>query len=82
MKYVKGLRPHPHLDEINTRVWLNSLHQKYSRQVKLSNIPDAEWIYLKNFYHQNAAGYFLSLNLRTIWHRKQEDRGNRVGKYR
>jgi hypothetical protein len=37
------LRPHPHLYEINTWVWLEKLSARYGRRTTLANIPDAEW---------------------------------------
>jgi glycosidase len=36
-------RPHPHLYEINTWVWLEHLSRRAGRQVTLGGVPDAEW---------------------------------------
>lgn len=36
-------RPHPHLYEINTWVWLEELSEKYARRVTLGNLPEEEW---------------------------------------
>jgi hypothetical protein len=37
------LPPHPHLYEINTRVWLNSLSDQYGRKLTLGSIPQENW---------------------------------------
>src|SRR5690606_29240647 len=36
-------RPHPHLYEVNTWVWLHELSCKMNRQIFLGEIPDREW---------------------------------------
>ena len=36
-------RPHPHLYEINTWLWLNALSRKANRPIKLGDVPDQEW---------------------------------------
>jgi hypothetical protein len=36
-------RPHPHLYEINTWVWLHELSRKMNRPIRLSDVPDQEW---------------------------------------
>ena len=38
-----ALRPHPHIYEINTWVWLEQLSAKLGRAIKLGDVPDAEW---------------------------------------
>ena len=38
-----ALRPHPHLYEINTWVWLEQLSAKHGRAIHLGDVPDAEW---------------------------------------
>ena len=38
-----SLRPHPHLYEINTWVWLEQLSAKLGHIIRLGNVPDAEW---------------------------------------
>lgn len=38
-----ALRPHPHLYEINTWAWLESLSARLGRNVKLADVPDSEW---------------------------------------
>ena len=39
---------HPHLYEINTRVWLNSLSDQYGRKLTLGSIPQENWDHLKD----------------------------------
>jgi hypothetical protein len=39
---------HPHLYEINTRVWLNSRSDQYGRKLTLSSIPQENWDRLKD----------------------------------
>jgi hypothetical protein len=36
-------RPHPHLYEINTWVWLEELSAKHGRRIHLGNVPPEEW---------------------------------------
>ncbi len=36
-------RPHPHLYEINTWVWLKELSRKEKRMIRLGDVPDQEW---------------------------------------
>jgi glycosidase len=36
-------RPHPHLYEINTWVWLHELSRKMNRPMRLGDVPDREW---------------------------------------
>jgi len=36
-------RPHPHLYEINTWVWLHELSRKMNRTIRLGDVPDGEW---------------------------------------
>ncbi len=40
---ARRLRAHPHLYEINTWVWLESLSAKRGRNLTLAEVPDAEW---------------------------------------
>jgi hypothetical protein len=42
------LPPHPHLYEINTRVWLNSLSDRSGRKLTLGSIPQENWDRLKD----------------------------------
>ncbi|MCA9477245.1 MAG: hypothetical protein KC563_15780, partial [Nitrospira sp.] len=42
-----SLRPHPHLYEINTWVWLQELSSRTQRELTLGDIPDQEWDALK-----------------------------------
>lgn len=43
------LRSNPHLIEINTRLWLKNLREKYSSpEMTISAIPDEEWLNLKH----------------------------------
>ncbi|MGH9574897.1 MAG: alpha-amylase family glycosyl hydrolase [Candidatus Acidiferrales bacterium] len=37
------LRRHPHLYEVNTYAWLESLSAKLGRTIHLSDVPDSEW---------------------------------------
>jgi glycosidase len=36
-------RPHPHLYEINTWVWLEELSEKHGRRLTLAGVPEEEW---------------------------------------
>ncbi len=36
-------RPHPHLYEINTWVWLQELSRTMNRTIRLGDVPDREW---------------------------------------
>lgn len=38
-----ALRPHPHLYEINTWAWLESLSARLGRTIKLLDVPNSEW---------------------------------------
>ncbi len=38
-----SLRPHPHLYEINTWVWLESLSRRDGRKLSLADVPDRDW---------------------------------------
>jgi Alpha amylase, catalytic domain len=38
-----ALRPHPHLYEINTWAWLESLSARLGRTIQLADVPDSEW---------------------------------------
>jgi len=43
------LRSNPHLLEINTRLWLKEMREKYSAtQMTISSVPDDEWLNLKH----------------------------------
>jgi len=42
------LRPHPHLYEINTWPWLESLSRRAGRPIRLGDVPDAEWSRLRD----------------------------------
>ncbi len=39
-------RPHPHLYEINTWVWLEELSARHGRRLSLQDVPDEEWNHL------------------------------------
>ncbi|MEX2493697.1 MAG: alpha-amylase family glycosyl hydrolase [Nitrospirales bacterium] len=56
------LRPHPHLYEINTWVWLNTLSRKAKRRIRLGDVPNTEWDDLQ------AKG-FDSIWLMGLWER-------------
>jgi hypothetical protein len=55
-------RPHPHLYEINTWVWLHDLSQKMNRTIRLGDVPDQEW-------DQLQAKGFDCLWLMGLWER-------------
>ncbi len=38
-----SLRPYPHLYEINTWVWLESLSRRDGRKLSLADVPDRDW---------------------------------------
>jgi hypothetical protein len=61
------LRPHPHLYEINTWVWLEQLSAKLGRTINLGNVPDAEWDAL-------ARRAFDVVWLMGVWQRSPESR--------
>ena len=43
------LRANPHLIEINARLWLKTLREKYSlKEMTLSSIPEDEWLELRH----------------------------------
>lgn len=59
-------RPHPHLYEINTWVWLEELSAKLDRHVGLRDVPDEHWdrlrslgfdfVYLMGVWQRSAIG--------------------------
>lgn len=55
-------RAHPHLYEINTRVWCEELSAKHGRCISLQDVPDEEWDRL-------AALGFDFLYLMGVWRR-------------
>src|SRR5438270_6385739 len=59
---VSNWLPYPTSYEINTRVWLNDINQKYGRNVDLSCVPSAEWDAI-------AAYGFDSVWLMGVWER-------------
>ena len=59
---VSNWPPYPTSYEINTRVWLNNINQKYGRKADLSSIPSAEWDAI-------AAYGFDSVWLMGVWER-------------
>jgi hypothetical protein len=61
------LRPHPHLYEINTWAWLESLSTRLGRTIKLEDVPDGEW-------DQFARCGFDVVWLMGIWQRSAESR--------
>ena len=60
------LRAHPHLFQVNTWVWLHGLSQCASRELRIADVPDAEWdrlqhlgfdlVYLLGIWQRSAAG--------------------------
>jgi hypothetical protein len=61
------LRPHPHLYEINTWAWLESLSARFGRTIKLEDVPDSEWNAL-------AQRGFDIVWLMGVWQRSPEAR--------
>jgi hypothetical protein len=61
------LRPHPHLYEINTWVWLEQLSAKLGRSITLGSVPDAEWDAIANHG-------FDVVWLMGVWQRSAESR--------
>jgi hypothetical protein len=59
---VSDWLPYPTSYEINTRVWLDDINQKYGRKVDLSSVPSAEWDAI-------AAYGFDSVWLMGVWER-------------
>jgi len=62
-----ALRPHPHLYEISTWAWLESLSAKLGRTVKLGDVPNSEWEAL-------AQRGFDIIWLMGVWQRSPEAR--------
>ncbi|MGH9715997.1 MAG: alpha-amylase family glycosyl hydrolase [Candidatus Acidiferrales bacterium] len=62
-----ALRPQPHLYEINTWAWLESLSSKLGRIIKLADVPDSEWDAL-------ARRGFDIVWLMGVWQRSPEAR--------
>lgn len=62
----KGYRPHPHLYEINTWVWLEQLSKTAGKRITLGSVPDREWdrlgglgfdfVWLMGVWERSAAG--------------------------
>lgn len=60
------LKQHPHLYQINTWAWLDALSAKAGYQIKLADVPDAEWdhiqslgfdiVYLMGIWQRSHAG--------------------------
>ncbi len=59
-------RPHPHLYEINTWVWLEELSAQLGRRISLGEVPDEQWerlrklgfdfVYLMGVWRRSAVG--------------------------
>ena len=59
-------RPHPHLYEINTWVWLEELSAQLGRRISLRDVPDEQWdwirklgfdfVYLMGVWRRSAVG--------------------------
>jgi hypothetical protein len=64
------MRTHPHLYEINTWPWLETLSRRSGRTITLGNVPDAEWsrlrdcgidlVYLMGIWRRSATGRQLA----------------------
>lgn len=63
----RTLRPHPHLYEINTWAWLETLSARLQRTIKLADVPDSEWDAL-------ARRGFDVIWLMGVWQRSPEAR--------
>lgn len=65
-------RPHPHLYEINTWVWLNTLSLKAKKTIRLEDVPDQEWdelqakgfdyIWLMGLWERSARSQHIAKN--------------------
>jgi glycosidase len=62
-----SVRPHPHLYEINTWAWLETLSTQLGRPIKLADVPDSEWDSL-------ARLGFDIIWLMGVWQRSPESR--------
>ncbi|MGH9688481.1 MAG: alpha-amylase family glycosyl hydrolase [Candidatus Acidiferrales bacterium] len=62
-----ALRPHPHLYEINTWAWLETLSSRLRGTIKLADVPDSEWNALAN------RGFDV-IWLMGVWQRSPESR--------
>ena len=62
-----ALRPHPHLYEINTWAWLETLSSRLHGTIKLGDVPDSEWDAL-------AERGFDVIWLMGVWQRSSESR--------
>jgi glycosidase len=62
-----ALRPHPHLYEINTWAWLETLSSRLHGVIKLADVPDSEWDAL-------AERGFDVIWLMGVWQRSPESR--------
>jgi len=72
-----SLRPHPHLYQINTYVWLESLSSKLGRTILLADVPDAEWdaiaamgfdiVWLMGVWRRSAISAKLDLENRCVY---------------
>ncbi len=62
-----ALRPHPHLYEINTWAWLETLSSRLHGLIKLGDVPDSEWDAL-------AQRGFDVIWLMGVWQRSPESR--------
>lgn len=67
MTNLPPLRPHAHLYEINTWVWLEELSRRAGRVLTLGRVPDQEWDRLQ------AMGFDL-VWLMGVWRRSPEGR--------
>jgi hypothetical protein len=62
-----ALRPHPHLYQINTWAWLEKLSERLGRNIKVADVPDAEW-------DSVASSGFDIVWLMGVWQRSPESR--------
>lgn len=68
-----GPRPHPHLYEINTWLWLTELSKREGRPIVLGDVPDREWdglqgkgfdvIWLMGIWERSPRGRDIAANL-------------------
>ena len=67
MSLPNSLRPHPHLYEINTWAWLETLSANAGRRIALADVPDTEW-------DRIARDGFDVVWLMGLWQRSEESR--------
>ena len=79
---LPSLRPHPQLYEISTLPWLLQLSKKFSRKIRLAEVPIEEWerlrglgfdlIYLMGMWKRSPAGRALARSQTSLFPRYDE----------